>query len=121
MKKFYYNKKIDFTLFINIISNRDLFNIEINSLKKNSPYSFDDEALLNYIEFINYYYNNLSFIEKKFLETYFNNTKVFSSFLIYLFFRKLSFKDIQIESFIKYLKSYYSIDATKKGSITNFV
>ncbi|MGD1823527.1 MAG: helix-turn-helix domain-containing protein [Pleomorphochaeta sp.] len=110
MEKIYFNESIDFILFIDTISNIDYFNQKITDLKKDSPFSFNDENLLNYIKFINRYYKTYTFLEKNFLITYFNNTNVLFNYLNYLLFRKMNFNDINLNTFKNFLNHYYATD-----------
>lgn len=117
MNKVFYNKKIDFAFFLEVISNRKEFNKEITYRKKNSPYLMNDNEVLDYINFINSFYNDLSYIEKGFLNTYFHNSTIFSSYLIYIFFRKLSFDEIAFTTFISFINDYYHTTLT--GDLSN--
>jgi len=119
MKKILFNEDLDFAFFTDIISNLDYFNTEINKLRKDTIIVFDEELLLNYSQFINTYYNSLNYIEKKFLETYFNQCKLFTTYLIYILFHEMSFIDINIFSFKSFLNAYFdeeiSNEISKKG------
>ncbi len=117
MSKIFYNKKIDFALFLDVISNRKEFNKDITFRKKNSPFLINDEEVLNYIKFINSFYNDLNYIEKGFLDTYFYKSSIFSSYLIYLFFRKLSFDEIAFSTFISFVNDYFHTTFT--GDLDN--
>lgn len=110
MDKIYFNESIDFVLFLDTISNIEYFNKEIIELKRTTPFVFDDAYLLNYIKFINSYYKSFSYLDKNFLNTYFNKSNLFINYLIYLLFRKLDFNYINIKSFKHFLSFYYNCE-----------